>query len=235
MVTLIDINHVFPVATIFIKVMFKKFLIIKLIVSLSLTCQAFPNLNKFEGSIKLKKETVYDTSFVVIQVRGDKVRLDEFDNKNNLVSIYIINLESETVLALSPKHKLFYELSPSRAIQRPNDDATTINKENKIIVEGQSCCQMRVKSVAHDTEVAYWVAEKNFDFFMAMNKILRKVKPDIDIFSYFPDVKGLFPMLIVERTLLRKEKMKVLVTGITETMLSENVFKIPLGYQKIEQ
>lgn len=215
--------------------MFKKVVILKLIVLLSLTCQAFPNLNKFEGSIKLKKETVYDTSFVVLQVRGNQVRLDEFDNKKNLISIYIINLESEKVLALSPKQKLFYELSPCRAIQKQTDDATTINTENIMILDGQSCCQMRVKSVSRDTEVAYWVAEKNFDFFRAMNKILRKVKPDIDFFSYFPDVKGLFPMLIVERTLLRKEKMKVLVTGISETMLSENVFKIPLGYQKIEQ
>ncbi len=196
---------------------------------------ASPNLNKFEGSIKLKKETVYDTSFVIIQVRGSQVRLDEFDNKKNLISTYIINLETEKVLALSPKQKLFYELSPSRAIQKPNDDATTLNKENKMILDGQSCCQMRVKSVARNTEVAYWVAEKNFDFFMGMNRILRKVKPDIDIFSYFPDVNGLFPMMIIERTLLRKEKMKVLVTSISETMLSENVFKVPLGYQKILQ
>jgi len=65
--------------------------------------------------------------------------------------------------------------------------------------------------------------------------MLRKVKPDVDMFAYFPDVKGLFPMLVVERTLLRKEKMKVLVTAIDESMLSENLFKVPLGYQKIVQ
>jgi len=199
------------------------------------TVQAFSNVDKFEGSIKLKKETVYDTSYVLIQVRGNQVRLDEYDSKKNVTSIYIINLESEKVLALSPKHKLFYELSPSRSIQMPSDDATIINKENKIVLEGQSCCQMRVKSISRNTEVAYWVAERDFDFFMAMNKILRKVKPDVDLFAYFPDVKGLFPMLVVERTLLRKEKMKVLVTAINESMLSDNLFKIPLGYQKIVQ
>lgn len=200
------------------------------------TVQAFSNVDKFEGSIKLKKETVYDTSYVLIQVRGNQVRLDEYDSKRNVTSIYIINLESEKVLALSPKRKLFFELSPTRSIQMPcNDDATTINKENKIVLEGKSCCQMRVKSIARDTEVAYWVIEKDFDFFMAMNKILRKVKPDVDLFAYFPDVKGLFPMLVVERTLLRKEKMKVLVTAIDESRLNENIFTIPLGYQKIVQ
>jgi len=94
---------------------------------------------------------------------------------------------------------------------------------------------MRVKNIARDTEVAYWVTERDFDFFLAMNKILRKVKPDIDLFNSFPDVKGLFPMLAVERTLLRKEKMKIIVTAINESKLNDNIFTVPLGYQKIVQ
>ncbi len=215
--------------------MFKKLIIIQLVIFLSLTVQALSKVQKFEGSINLKKETVYDTSFVTIQVKGDQVRLDEYDCQKILVSIYIINLESEKVLALSPKHKLFYELRPSRAIQISNSDTITTRTENRMILDGRSCCQMRVKSVSSNTEVAFWVTENNFDFFILMNKILRKVKPDINIFSYFPEINGVFPMLMVERTLLRKEKMKVLVTGINEKQLSENLFKVPLGYQKIEQ
>lgn len=215
--------------------MFKRFIAIKLIVSLSLSAQALPNLQKFEGCIKLKRETVYDTSFITIQVKNNQVRLDEFDCKKNLVSIYILDLEREKVLALSPKQKLFYELKPSKAILTTNEDAVIIKTENRMVVDGHNCCQMRVKSVSRDTEVAFWVTENNFDFFKSMNNLIRKVKPDLDIFSYFPDINGLFPILTVERTLLRKEKMKVEVTGINETMLSENLFKIPLGYQKIEQ
>ncbi|RPH32454.1 MAG: DUF4412 domain-containing protein [Bacteroidales bacterium] len=215
--------------------MIRRLIILSLIITLTLTVKASPNLYKFEGSIKLKKETVYDTSYVIIQVRGNQVRLDEFDSKKNLVSIYIINLESEKVLALSPRQKLFYELSPSRAIQKPNDDIAILNAENRMVLDGHNCCQMRVKSIVRNTEVSIWVTEKDFDFFIAMNRVLRKVKPDIDIFSFFPDINGLFPMLIVERTLLRKEKMKVLVTSISEVMLSDNIFKVPPDYQKIVQ
>ena len=201
---------------------------------MSFTVHALPKLQKFEGSINLKKETVYDTTFVTIQVKGDHVRLDEYDSKQNLVSIYILNLLSEKVLALSPKHKLFYELRPTRSIQMSKEDTVTTRTENQMVLDGRSCCQMRVKSISRNTEVAFWVTENNFEFFKSMNKVLRKVKPDIDIFSYFPDINGLFPMLTVERTLLRKEKLKVLVTGISEKQLSENLFKVPLGYQKIE-
>ncbi|HCT29506.1 MAG TPA: hypothetical protein DIW31_01955 [Bacteroidales bacterium] len=215
--------------------MFKKLGFILFITLIALTVKASSKLDNFEGSIKLKKETVYDTSYVLIQVSGNRVRLDEYDSKKNVTSIYIINLESQKVLALSPQRKLFYELSPSRSIQIPNDDAAIINKENTIVLEGQSCCQMRVKNIARDTEVAYWVTERDFDFFLAMNKILRKVKPDIDLFNSFPDVKGLFPMLAVERTLLRKEKMKIIVTAINESKLNDNIFTVPLGYQKIVQ
>lgn len=215
--------------------MYKRLIIIELIIFLSLTVNALSKLQKFEGSINLKRETVYDTSFITIQVKGDQVRLDEYDSKKKLVSIYILNLVNKRMLALSPKNKLFYELRPSRAIQTTNEDTIISRTENRMVLEGRNCFQMRVKNISHDTEVAFWVTENNFEFFKSMNEVLRRHKPDINIFSNFPDIKGIFPMLMVERNLLRKEKMKVLVTGIRESTLSENLFKIPLGYQKIEQ
>jgi hypothetical protein len=216
------------------RAMTKILIAFKLFFLISLTVQAKSKIHDFEGSINLKKETVYDTSFVTIQVKGNQVRLDEFDSKKNLISILIINLDNEKVLALSPKQKLFYEFKSNRAIQSPHEDTVVIKTENRMVLDGYSCCQMRVKSVSHDSETAFWVTPKNFVFFISMNKILRNIKSDINLFTYFPNTSGVFPMLTVERTLLRKEKMKVMVTGIKEVVLSENLFKIPLGYQMIE-
>lgn len=201
----------------------------------SLTGYAVTNLEKFEGSINFRRETIYDTSFVTIRVKNNLVRLDEYDNHKKLVSTYLINLDNENVFALSPTKKLFYELKASGITPRELADTVVIKTQNKMVLDGKSCCQVRVKSKSQDTEVAYWVTDNNFDFFSEMNKILRKVKPDIDPFFYFPNVHGVFPMLIVERTLLRKEKQKILVTAIQESHLSEALFKIPLGYQKIVQ
>jgi len=216
--------------------MIKRLVIIQLYILLTITAWAESKLQIFEGSINFKKETVYDTSFATIQVKGNFIRLDEFDSKKHLTNTLIINLETKKVLALSPKRKLFYELRPSRAVRVPSEDTTTIlNKENKMLLDGYTCSQLRVKCISCDTETSYWVANKNFSFFSSMNKILQNIKSDISIFSYFPDIKGMFPMLIVERTLLRKERMKVQVTGINETALSENLFKVPREYQKIEQ
>jgi len=216
-------------------VMIGKKIIVGLLVISSLVGYALPNVDKFEGSINLKRETIYDTTFVTIRVKKNLVRLDEYDNHKNIVSTYIINLDNENVLAFSPSKKLFYELKANRLMDHNLEDTVVIKTQNKIVLEGKSCCQMRVKCKSQDTEVAFWVTENNFDFFTAMNKILQKVKPDIDFFNYFPNVQGVFPMLIVERTLLRKEKQKVLVTAIQESHLNEALFRIPLGYQKIEQ
>jgi hypothetical protein len=213
----------------------KRLVIIGLYILIAITAQAKSNLQKFEGSINFKKETVYDTSFVTIQVKGNLIRLDEFDRKKNLINTLIINLENEKVLALSPKRKLFYELRPSRAIRSPYEDTVIIRTKNEMVLDGYTCCQVRVKCVSRDTETSFWVAHKDFPFFNTMNKILQNIKSDVNVFSYFPDADGAFPMLIVERTLLRKEKMKIQVTGIKEVALSESLFTVPPEYQKIEQ
>ncbi|NVO08416.1 MAG: DUF4412 domain-containing protein [Bacteroidales bacterium] len=213
----------------------KNLILIKLYILLAFTGYAEPKLQNFEGSINLERKTIYDTSFLTIQVKGKLVRMDEFDSKMNSVSILIINLESEKILALSPKRKLFYELKTNKINQTTKEDTIVIKTENRMMLNGYYCSLLRVKSISHDTETAFWVAERNFPFFKPLNKILQNIKSEINLFSYFPDISGQFPMLTVERTLLRKEKMKISVTEINETLLSENLFKIPSGYQKIEQ
>lgn len=212
-----------------------KKILLGLIALSTITSYALTNVDKFEGSINLKRETIYDTSYVIIRVKNNRVRMDEYDNHKKLVSVYLINLENEDVLALSPNKKLFYKLSNNEIATQTAQDTVVINTQNKMVLDGESCCQMRVRCKSKDTEIAFWVTEKNFDFISAMNRIFQRVKPEANIFSYFPNVKGKFPMLIVERTLLRKERQKVLVTAIQESHLSEALFRVPLGYQKIAQ
>lgn len=207
----------------------------KLYLLLTVIGYAESKLQKFEGSINLEKKTIYDTSFIKIQVKGNLVRLDEFDSKMNSVSTLIINLESEKVVALSPKRKLFYELRTKGMTQTSKEDTTIIKTENRMMVNGYNCNLVRVKNISQDTETAFWITQRNFPFFKSLNNILRNIKSDINLFSNLPEINGEFPMLTVERTLLRKEKMKVSVTEIKEELLSESMFKVPSNYQKIDQ
>lgn len=213
----------------------RPFILIELFLLLTFTGNAESKLQKFEGSINLERKTIYDTSFIKIHVKGNLVRLDEFDSKMNSVSILIINLESEKVVALSPKRKLFYEFRTKGLTQTSKEDTTIIKTENRMMVNGYNCSLVRVKNISQDTETAFWVTQRNFSFFKSLNNILRNIKSDINLFSNLPEINGEFPMLTVERTLLRKEKMKVSVTEIKEGLLNVNMFKIPSDYQKIDQ
>lgn len=213
----------------------RPFILIKLFLLFAFIGNAESKIQKFEGSINLERETIYDTSFIKIQVKGNLVRLDEFDSKMNSVSILIINLESEKVVALSPKRKLFYEIRTNGLTQKAKEDTTIIKTENRMMVNGYNCNLVRVKNISQDTETAFWITQRNFPFFKSLNNILRNLKSDINLFSNLPEINGEFPMLTVERTLLRKEKMKVSVTEIKEELLNVNMFKIPSDYQKIDQ
>jgi len=217
------------------KNMFKNLLLVKLFLFTSLTVNANSKIQNFEGSINLKREAVYDTLYITILVKGNFVRIDEYERINFIRNSYIVDLEKETVFALSPQQKLFTEVRANNKNQIAEKDTQIVRTGNCMDYNGYKCCQMRVKCRNRDTEIAYWVADENFDFFTTLVKILKKTKVNISLFDYFPEIEGLFPVLIVERTLLRKERMTLKLDSIQKVILSENSFKIPPDYRKIER
>jgi len=203
-----------------------------LLLALALFAQS--KVQKFEGCINLKRETVYDTTYLKIRVKDNQVRLEEFDRNKVLVSILLISLDSEKVVAMSPSQKLFCELKKNRVVDPVLEDTIVIKTKNIMVVDGYSCCQMRVKSISHDCEVTFWVTQSDISFFQSMSKILREFKTDDNLLTYFPINCEAFPIMVVERTLFRKEKQKVLVTAIQQVTLSKNLFTIPRDYRKFE-
>jgi len=215
--------------------MFKNFLLFKIFLFTSLTVQANSKIHNFEGSINLKKETVYDTTLIAIHVKGPLVRIDEMDQRKNLLNSYIINLDDKSVIALSPQRKLYSEVKTIVNNQKEKRDTQLIRTNNSMVYNGYSCSQMRVKCKSRDTEIAYWVSQEKIEFFSSLIKILKNTKINIEVFEYFPETEDFFPVLTLDRTLLRKERMKLAVANIQKEILSENRFKIPLDYQKIER
>lgn len=214
--------------------MFKIFLLFKLFLFTSLTVQANSKIQNFEGSINLKKETVYDTTLIAIHVKGPLVRIDEMDQRKNLLNSYIINLDDKSVMALSPQRKLYSEVKNMANNQKEKRDTQLIRTNNCMVYNGYKCSQMRVKCKSRDTEIAYWVSQEKFEFFSSLLKVLKSTKINLDFFEYFPETEGFFPVLTINRTLMRKERMKLAVANIQKEILSENRFRIPLDYQKIE-
>nr|HPI70115.1 hypothetical protein [Tenuifilaceae bacterium] len=46
----------------------------------------------FEGNIRIVCETIFDTTYLNLSIKGDMVRVDEYDNNRHLDISKIINL-----------------------------------------------------------------------------------------------------------------------------------------------
>lgn len=192
-------------------------------------------LRSFEGNINFIRETVFDTTFISISVKGEMVRIDEYDKERKPIVCQIINLKKEQVVAISSDRKSYTVVSVQPRLVDVNSNLDVIKSRNSKQINGHTCYQWRVKDRSRNTEIAYWVFEEKFDFYEALMQLLNRAEYSLSVFSSIPDAEGYFPMLTEERTLLRKDKLKFAVVDIKETSLSDNLFEIPKGYQSMRR
>ncbi len=191
------------------------------------------NVESFEGSIEMIQESYYDISYFTYFVKKENVRIDKFDNKHILTQSLLINLEKEQIYILNPSKKLY---TKSDINSKPNPDRenfTILKTENSRMVGEYVCYQWRVKNKERNTEVSYWVSQNNFYFFEELVQLINNTDKTYEFFEKIPETQGFFPMLCVERTLLRKEKYRLYVINITNSAISDDVFKIPSDFELV--
>lgn len=191
------------------------------------------NVESFEGSIEMIQESYYDTSYFTYFVKKENVRIDKFDNNHTLTQSLLINLEKEQIYILNPSKKLY---TKSDINSKPNPDSenfTILKTENSRMVGEYVCYQWRVKNKERNTEVSYWVSQNNFYFFEELVHLINNTDKTYEFFEKIPETQGFFPMLCVERTLLRKEKYRLYVINITNNAISDDIFKIPSDFELV--
>jgi hypothetical protein len=191
------------------------------------------DIKSFEGSIKMIQESCYETSYFTYFVNNENVRIDKFDDNHVLTQSIIINLKDKQVHILSPSKKLYSKLSVNYSLNTNSDDFFIIKTQNSKLIDEQLCYQWRVKNTKSNTEVAYWVTQNNFYFFDEMLKLLNNIDKSFEYFEKIPESQGFFPLLTVERTLLRREKNKLSVLQIKNMVLEKNIFEIPDDYKLV--
>lgn len=193
---------------------------------------------QFEGSINFIQKTFNDTTFYVYYVKGRKVRIDikESSNKSNSIENYLLfDLDNKSVIAISPNRKLFIPLQTKQFKKADDKKFVIVKSNNKKVINGYQCYQWRVKNTEQNTEITYWVASENFTFFEDLLKLWNRTEKLAVFYLQIPEIYGYFPMESIERTLLRDEKMKLLVTGIKKNKVDINLFKIPTDYKSYDQ
>jgi len=201
-----------------------------------LLSSTFLKAELFEGIIKFHQYTSYDTTLLRYSIRNNKIRINKYDNQRRLIECLLVDKEKEKVTALNPRKKLYRPLEPKKIKKTDKtENYKVIRRGNHKKINGVKCYQWRVRSRKNNTEIAYWVAVKKFDFFHDLIDLLERTNKIYDFFSEIPDNKGMFPLLSVERTLLRKERKRLTVAEITRKSMDESLFKIPEDYRMIRE
>ena len=189
----------------------------------------------FEGNISFLRETVFDTTFIKIYVKNGLVRVDEYNSSQTIISSQIVNLKSEEVVALSHDQKRYARVPVAARLVNGKDNLDIRKTNNHKKINGVTCYQWRVRDVKRNTEVAYWVFEERFDFLESLLQLLNRTEYSFSAFSAIPDRDGFFPMLTEERTLLRKNKMRIAVVEINERHMDSSLFTVPHNYTSVRR
>jgi len=206
-------------------------LILTLLLSVLLPSNVAKSQN-FEGEITFIKQTNKDTTFYKYKVKNNIIRIDELDKNFKLINFSLVDLNKEEIYAINPKKKLYTKL-PVHPWQKnkKSENYKVYKTENYKTIKGYKCYQWRVKNKKENTEIAFWVTSDNFKFFYDFLKILNRTEKSSIYYLTIPKTNGYFPMLSVERSLLRDFRLKLSVIKIENKKMNNALFKIPTEYR----
>jgi len=190
----------------------------------------------FEGEITLIKQTSKDTILYKYRVKNNIIRIDEFDENSKLKKYMLVNLNKEEIYTLIPKRKLYKNMSIHPWQKNKNaEDYKIIKTQNYKTIKGYKCYQWRVRNKKENTEIAFWVTNNKFSFFNDLLKLLNRIEKNSIYYLTIPKTQGYFPMLSVERSLLRDFRVKLLVTKIENKRMDSSLFQIPSEYKRFNR
>ncbi|MGQ9847336.1 MAG: DUF4412 domain-containing protein [Bacteroidales bacterium] len=207
----------------------------------SATTETLVNTNKsFEGIIFFSMEMLSDTMYYTYYIKNRNVRLDEFNRCKSCKipgNYLLFDLDNKKITAVNPQRKMYLHLTVNeyKDNNNNNEDFTILKTNNSKKIFGYKCYQWRVRNKKQNTEISYWVAKDNFDFFIDFLKLWNRSEKHASYFLKIPDSKGYFPLLSEERTTLREEKMTLRVISIQKKTLDPQLFQIPKDYKSYEE
>lgn len=212
------------------KALFKT--LVAMVTVLTVTGAAFAT-TPFEGTIRFTKTVGPVTAEYVYYVKGNKIRVEELNEKGDIQGIMLVDTKDNTVHALSPERKLFIEVPNKREAREP--EVTVEKTGNQKEINGYECQEVKVTSPSEGREVSYWVAKDGFDFFVPMLKTLNRKDKLAVYFLEVPELDGVFPIMGTEKKIGGVELTKLRVNNVEEKELATNMFEIPSNYSKFER
>jgi hypothetical protein len=183
------------------------------------------SLAQFSGSVEFKSYTPRDTTLNTYWVKDKKIRLDQYDKKDNTIEgSFIFDLDAKTVKFVNPKRKVWgYQKSEVPPVMKGKCD---ISNGAAKTINGVKCNEYIVKNTEENTVITYYVASENYDFFIPMMELWnRKDKQSI----YFGKIEGLskgsMPVMSEERQISDNKMIsKSEITKVNKSDVAQSKF-----------
>lgn len=186
---------------------------------------------QFEGVIEFEQHKSKVTKFAFF-VKGDHVRIEEYDDKGEVVGVELVNLHTERVIAWGTDRKIYMDATsnvPLPAIQSDVSEEETTKQ-----VQGYECTKTIVVDKGNGAKAEFWVTHGDFTFFNQLVKVLNRKDP-LSLYSMEAQLgKGEFP---IESTYYKPDGSvgtKMVTTSVTPMALKDSQFDIPKGYTKFQ-
>lgn len=189
----------------------------------------------FRGSITFERISLSDTVHYVYHVKDQFIRVDQLDSKQKTQQITIVNTKEQSITVINPDRKLYMPVTVRPFSDLPSNDYEIIKTENSKRINGYVCYQWRIRNRKKNTEVAYWVANDEFNFFTDLLRLMNKTEKIQNYYLQIPGATGFLPMHSVERSLLRDIRMQYKVLNIQKGTPDASLFTIPVSYTKFSK
>lgn len=190
---------------------------------------------QFEGEVDYVKTSYSDTLYYVYTIKDDYIRIDEYDKYKRATSSYIVNLQDQSVMVIHPGKRLYTTLEKFPVQKDSAQNMEVVYTGNYKYINGYKCSQWRVKNYDENTEITYWMAGDNFNFYAPMSQLAMSFDHHFLFYHALPErtMQGLMPMMIEDKTLLRSHKSTSRVIGIRSHPVDPSVFSLS-EYQRFE-
>ena len=192
------------------------------------------NNDGFEGTIKIKRQTTKDTSLLVFFIKKENIRVDEYDNKMQLKKFALINLSNSEILVFKPNKKIYTSAPIFKQNKNIDSSIIILKTQNYQYLLGKKCYQWRLKVPKQNTEFTYWVSDENYPVFHQIMNLFNNFDKAGTYYYMIAGAKKVFPILIVERSLLREWKLRTEVVEVKKETVDSTVFVAPDNYKLFE-
>ncbi len=190
---------------------------------------------QFEGIIEFFQTNGIDTSIYAYYVKGDKVKLDNFDPiTKNTEGAFLVDLHSKKLTTISPVRKIYFDQA-SGAPVKPSGSVKVVKTGKKQVLAGYTCWEYVATDQVEGVQIHYWLASGHFNFFLGTLQILNRKDKSSEYFLQIPQTQGMFPMLSIEEDINGSKKNELKVTRIERKELKDDTFAIPFGYKEFKK